>query len=1695
MASSTTKLQALFGVLLLVTVGPVSGMMTGTGAGPLQTAGNDISGTSAGNQAVTTAGNEPTRTQPTQTPASTAGNQATGPLSTSWNGSTEPNASAIAELAPRENDSHPYPLVGDNQPTDPDGDGLYEDVNGDGAVNIVDVDALSRHLGSTAAGANWSAYDYTGDNRTDVGDIQWLFVATRSTPSNDTDGDGLPDAYERNVTKTDPKVADSDGDAVIDGAEDWDNDTLPAYREYRLGTDPRSNDTDGDGLTDDVESRLQGVDPTDPDTNDDGVQDGAADPDNDSLSIYNETVAGTLTNNPDTDGDGLLDGTEVHQLGTDPLKADTDNDGLPDGEEVRLGTDPLVADSNDNGVSDGEESYTTTAANETLGVTLSLTGNGDIGNGTTIAPQDDPRFNTSRVGNMSASPVVKLNSEQEFSSANVTLAYNETGVENESQDLAVFTYDPEAGIFVPLNSTVDATNNTATAETTHFSTFAVFDISNWATTYNATEPVRQTDDDGLRPVDVTLVMDTSGSMSSSVKLRNTAGQRFVAGLLDVDRVAVVDFDSSAYVAQDLTSDFGAANSTLDNLGSGGGTDIGSGLSTANSQFASNSNDSRAQVMILLTDGRGNGGISEAQTAANQNTTVYTVGFDNANRDKLRDIANITGGEFNYVTDRSELPNVFSRIAENTTEINDTDGDGLSDEMEREGVILGGPNGDRVTTDPKSADTDGDGLSDSREIGQYTEVSYRGRTASYYNHLANPRQVDTDGDNLTDAEEVAGWEVQRTQSANASKGYLNVSRPDPSKRLLRSYLRSLYRGETESYQPQISRGPDSSSSKALAITIAEQTDIDVSTLNETGHGPSPNGSYLTNITATSDPLQPDTDHDGLADNVEHLRETDPSRADTDGDGISDQTEFTSGTAPVLFDHRAPTVTIESIRTKRIKNTTKVIVRQQGTTKTVRPENIKTTDSTSSGAILVAKYRYTVRLRAHDPSGVSKLVVKPDCQYLARRAGSNLGSFMESACQGDGETIRFDNETTTSYRRVEFTVRTPIDKAGVFAFQEFSQFFESSPVAVTAVDSNRNSRSSDYTSPGAIPELAKTAADHPATGERTEDRVIEEIAYRSGGVWGVRQSALDLSYFLSHPWTAVTWLGNIDRLPDAALRAPETLPSAARNLQDRQNPFDRRTETENYKLYGQNWLVGYGSGVAGSELSIGLATGGGSTVSKAAKLRKVTDTVGDAGTAARGWTFHRSVRMASTISEGTDIKPAGTRRALGRVAIPERVRHAQRLNSPRWTRLIESLPERATGPSRTERVSRTMRRTGDDGRQLMLQLHNSGDQRALETFIAMDETPGTQRALVRASREDPDVSKQDLSEALRRYDELDANERSEFDRFVEASGDNGIKFASDLDTDQAREFFSSACRRSPSIGAAPRPRSDRFYSIKTIGGSSLAGCGDDLTDAEETRYYSRIADVAAENEDISAGEIFEQVSDVDDATRREAVKRLLADSGEDGVRLTRNIDSDAQEIFFDLGRNDRIDGFDDFDEWRSAIANAEDVDAAEAGRYAERVDSAATRDNIDDVHEILDETTPRTDAVAGESGEAASAIRYADDGAEVEMEPGQTDAYDMSVEEGGTTEYVEVKTRADNDVDYNYINTQISEMNKKHNNALDDPELDVSENAQVLEIRTRAPSDELSSAQTAAENVLDDRVDAQVDEIRLVAENGDTVTVEP
>jgi hypothetical protein len=262
------KLQAVFGALLLLTIGPVSGL--GAGAGPLLG--------QAGNAGNTGAGNQPT--------GGSAGNQPTGDIGqlSGWNESTTPNASQIATLGPRANASEPFAVVA-AQPTDPNNDGFYEDVNGDGVINVVDSDALRRHLNTTAVGANWSAYDYTDDNRTDVGDVRWLFARTTGVPINDRDADGLPNTYELNVTNTNPDVADTDGDGVIDGEEDWDNDTLSAYREYQLGTDPYAVDSDGDGLSDTMESYRAPLDPANNDSDNDGTPDGQEDLDGDGLAV------------------------------------------------------------------------------------------------------------------------------------------------------------------------------------------------------------------------------------------------------------------------------------------------------------------------------------------------------------------------------------------------------------------------------------------------------------------------------------------------------------------------------------------------------------------------------------------------------------------------------------------------------------------------------------------------------------------------------------------------------------------------------------------------------------------------------------------------------------------------------------------------------------------------------------------------------------------------------------------------------------------------------------------------------------------------------------------------------------------------------------------------------------------------------------------------------------------------------------------------------------------------------------------------------------------------------------------------------------------------------------------------------------------------------------------------------------------
>lgn len=218
------------------------------------------------------------------------------------------------------------------------------------------------------------------DGLSDQEEYSTLYPGKKKTDPDlaDTDGDGLPDGLEMGRTSSvdpacavtpdaDPKTVtsptnpDSDDDGTSDGAEDKSHDGKVDADE----SDPTNPDTDNDGLPDGLETK-NGTNPIDRDSDKDGIPDGVEDVNHDGKTAATETDP----RKADSDGDGCLDGAEdknwnhrVDATESDPLDKDcglavgkdTDCDGLSDVEEGKAGTDPAKPDTDEDGLSDGLE--------------------------------------------------------------------------------------------------------------------------------------------------------------------------------------------------------------------------------------------------------------------------------------------------------------------------------------------------------------------------------------------------------------------------------------------------------------------------------------------------------------------------------------------------------------------------------------------------------------------------------------------------------------------------------------------------------------------------------------------------------------------------------------------------------------------------------------------------------------------------------------------------------------------------------------------------------------------------------------------------------------------------------------------------------------------------------------------------------------------------------------------------------------------------------------------------------------------------------------------------------------------------------------------------------------------------------------------------------------------------------------------
>ena len=125
-------------------------------------------------------------------------------------------------------------------------------------------------------------------------------IAVGSPQSIDSDGDGMPDAYEV-FYGLDPNNDGNTGVYDLGPDGDPDGDGLPNLYEYYAGTNPWVADSNGDGIND----------------------------------------ADT-----DSDGDGLTN-IDEYRMGSHPMRVDTDDDGINDGVEVRSGSNPAFSDSPD----------------------------------------------------------------------------------------------------------------------------------------------------------------------------------------------------------------------------------------------------------------------------------------------------------------------------------------------------------------------------------------------------------------------------------------------------------------------------------------------------------------------------------------------------------------------------------------------------------------------------------------------------------------------------------------------------------------------------------------------------------------------------------------------------------------------------------------------------------------------------------------------------------------------------------------------------------------------------------------------------------------------------------------------------------------------------------------------------------------------------------------------------------------------------------------------------------------------------------------------------------------------------------------------------------------------------------------------------------------------------------------------------
>lgn len=173
------------------------------------------------------------------------------------------------------------------------------------------------------------------------------------------------------------------------------------------------------------------------------------------------------------------------------------------------------------------------------------------------------------------------------------------------------------------------------------------------------------------PIDVALLIDTSGSMSSKISSEKTAANDFIDKMDSTqDQVSIIPFENYVGSIQQLTSNYPVAKNFVNGIGVGGGTSYLAGLNAAQTELTSARRRAGSMpVIVFMSDGvpfESNATVlAKTDALKAMGIQIYTIYLGSGTSSLLSSMSSSTTGTTDHYFDTptaADLSQIYTAVA-------------------------------------------------------------------------------------------------------------------------------------------------------------------------------------------------------------------------------------------------------------------------------------------------------------------------------------------------------------------------------------------------------------------------------------------------------------------------------------------------------------------------------------------------------------------------------------------------------------------------------------------------------------------------------------------------------------------------------------------------------------------------------------------------------------------------------------------------------------------------------------------------------------------------------------------------------------------------------------------------------------------------------------------------------------------------